>query len=285
MLRTKKKHVTIVCGLFVILILVILSISTPAKYSVCYENEYTGQNKCEPYHIGQFIVFEVLKLFTAYNGAITAISTGVIAWFTYALYQSGERMWRITNISAKASRRAANAAIKSADVAEQALTALERPYVFIDSISFPQAVNGQWRPSYSAKNYGKIPAIIRWFRVYAARKDIGSTAETQIHGIQIFNGQLVVGGGGRDTIDIQGAFTGVVIDPDRQSTIILRMEITYFDFFNYVHVAEFSFFDCQGTFVPMAGNPNDRQKSKKLRPGETWTPEMSKNLLADLSPY
>ena len=59
----------------------------------------------------------------------TAIASIAIAAFTFTLWTSNEKMWRITRQATKATRRAANAARKSADVAEAALTVAERPYL------------------------------------------------------------------------------------------------------------------------------------------------------------
>jgi len=90
MLRGNRKRVVSACWLLPVLILFLLSISTPANYSVCYENEYTNNEHCAPYTIGPLIVFEILKFFTAYNGAITAIATGVIAYFTYTIWRASD---------------------------------------------------------------------------------------------------------------------------------------------------------------------------------------------------
>jgi hypothetical protein len=96
MLTRGKKRVLLASGALAVLVLALLSIATPANYSICYENEYTNTEKCTPYQIGPFIALEILKFFTTYNGAITAIATGIIAYFTWTLWLSTRKQWRLT---------------------------------------------------------------------------------------------------------------------------------------------------------------------------------------------
>lgn len=69
-----------------------------------------------------------------HNGAITAIATAFIAFFTIALAISTKKLWRESRIASRISYRAARAAKKSADVSEQTLIATERAYVFVKAI-------------------------------------------------------------------------------------------------------------------------------------------------------
>lgn len=226
---------------------------------------------------------------------VIAYYTNVLAWFTgllavvsigqgYALYRSD----RTAAHAADSAKKSSVAASKAADVAEQALTVLERPYVFIDRIEFvpPDQHRSFLQLSYIAKNYGKTPAIVRWCEVYPTRISDDHRSEVQAGGTQIFNGQIIIGTGDAKPIPIVGAnvLAAVAAGLDRSTItnpLILRMQITYFDVFNYVHVAEFAFFESKGSFTMIADNPNDRHKSKKLNKGELWTPAMSKKLLSE----
>src|SRR5206468_1190438 len=47
----------------------------------------------------------------AVEGAITALATAAIAWFTWTLWRSNEKMWAVTKVAADAADRSARAAI------------------------------------------------------------------------------------------------------------------------------------------------------------------------------
>ena len=62
------------------------------------------------------IVSMFIEILEAHNGAITAIATGFIGWFTYTLWRSSEKMWvatadqvRITNTALQLAREEFNA--------------------------------------------------------------------------------------------------------------------------------------------------------------------------------
>ncbi len=104
------------------------------------------------------MLLESVEFLEKHNGAITAIATAFIALFTIVLAL-------VTHRQAKLTRIAASAALKSANIAENALTTLERPYVFVlfnatfefDHKKFP---NQGVFLRYSVANYGKTAAII-----------------------------------------------------------------------------------------------------------------------------
>jgi len=101
----------------------------------------------------------------------TALATLAVALFTWTLWRSSEKLWRITRISTIATRRAANAARKSAD----AIQIVERPYIFIWGMvshapmisygplhgGFPQqTIQEKAAFIYSVSNRGKLTAVI-----------------------------------------------------------------------------------------------------------------------------
>ena len=59
----------------------------------------------------------------SYNGLITAIATGFIAWFTLSLRRSTDKLW-------DAGERQIALARESADIAREAMIAGERAFVF-----------------------------------------------------------------------------------------------------------------------------------------------------------
>jgi hypothetical protein len=58
--------------------------------------------------------------------------------------------------------------------------------------------------------------------------------------------------------------------------IVLTIEITYSDVFDYMHVSEFTFFKSGSSFDAIAGKKYNRSKSEKLPEGIEWTPAWSK---------
>jgi hypothetical protein len=65
----------------------------------------------------------------AHSGAVTAVATVFIAWFTIALAYSTKRLWREAKLSSRIANKAAIAAKKSADVSEQIMLKAQRAFV------------------------------------------------------------------------------------------------------------------------------------------------------------
>src|SRR5882762_4419617 len=65
-----------------------------------------------------------------HNAAITAVATVAIAWFTVALSVSTRRLWKEAKTASEIANRASLEAKRSADLAEAALVAGERAFVF-----------------------------------------------------------------------------------------------------------------------------------------------------------
>lgn len=75
--------------------------------------------------------FSVLSAWLeSHNGAIVAVATVVIALFTVALSTSTKRLWNEAKRTSTVAYRAARTAKRSADIAEFAMVAGERAYVF-----------------------------------------------------------------------------------------------------------------------------------------------------------
>ncbi len=179
----------------------------------------------------------------------------------------------------KTSTAAANAAKQSADVAERTFTELERPYIFVDIPKFiPSPIKD--RPSnvqYVLKNYGRTPAIVRWLKASAQTEPPSGDHPTWI---EFFNGQTVFKPGDEREIqpNVRSPFpyptTPAIRDP-KEPSMLLIIEITYSDVFDYMHVSEFTFFESGGSFHAIAGKKYNRSKSEKLPEGVEWTPAWS----------
>jgi hypothetical protein len=75
-------------GFASLLVIFLLSSDLAAHYEVC-ETTKEGAKQCATYGVGDFVLHEV----NAYNGVITAIATGFIAWFTLSLRQATDGLW------------------------------------------------------------------------------------------------------------------------------------------------------------------------------------------------
>jgi hypothetical protein len=120
----------------------------PAHGAICKEGTKAGEEACTSYRLVPFIFIEIGKILDALGVAITALATIAIAWFTWSLRRSTDKLWdagerqielaretsaaqsRDTQASIKAAVDSAKAAIASNQIAvynaEQQLMA----YVF-----------------------------------------------------------------------------------------------------------------------------------------------------------
>lgn len=107
------------------------------------------------------------------GGGITALATIAIAWFTYSLRQSTERlkesgekqiraMQAIALQQDERTQEAIRVSNRSAAAAERAITDLERPWIFVFGVRVgDRGTEAQgWFVEYTVANYGKMPAII-----------------------------------------------------------------------------------------------------------------------------
>lgn len=115
MLKPTAKRVIVAlgCGLAMLLIASWLSGS---HGEIC---EYTksSQEECAVYNLAAYFLFKIGGFLNDSVVVISAIATAFIAWFTWTLWQSNEKMWAET-------RKAADAATKGARAAELNATAL-----------------------------------------------------------------------------------------------------------------------------------------------------------------
>ncbi|SHH01182.1 hypothetical protein [Bradyrhizobium erythrophlei] len=145
-MQRREKLFWLVAGF--LLILGVISL-IPTHYEICKEGAKTGEEACPSYRFAPFLVIQIGKALDALSVAITALATIAIAWFTWSLRRSTDRLWdagerqlkllaetsaaqsRDMQHSIKAAIDSAKAANRSAKVAEEALVATDRAWISI----------------------------------------------------------------------------------------------------------------------------------------------------------
>jgi hypothetical protein len=133
-------------------------------------------------------IWHVLEFLDDHNGVMTAIATGVVAWFTFSLRQSTDKLWDAGNqqrlsseriaagqsadvqASIKATAEAANAAIKSNQIAVYNAEQQLRAYVTV------QEVNTQTHHGPATMGaYGPVEGPVHTYRFAVILKNGGMT--------------------------------------------------------------------------------------------------------------
>jgi hypothetical protein len=70
----------------VIAVLIVLQLDKSTYTEICSISEHTGHKDCATYSVPLFLLVKVGKLLDASAAAITAIATGVIAYFTWTIW-------------------------------------------------------------------------------------------------------------------------------------------------------------------------------------------------------
>jgi hypothetical protein len=125
-LGKRKWLITTVCIAAALVGLLVLSLFIPIFEDMCTKNEYTGQKECATYHITPFIVLYIGKFLETNNGAVTALATCFIAWFTLILWRATTEQGRLTQ--------------QSIDLVRDEFISTQRPRINIRQIAI-------WHPS------------------------------------------------------------------------------------------------------------------------------------------
>jgi hypothetical protein len=231
-------------------------------------NQNREQSKVSP-SFWSWLFPDSLSVFTLWL-SISTIGLGIVAVIQLGFLSRQEGI----------AAAAAQAAKTSANVAERTLTELERPYIFVDIPKFvPSPIEG--RPhnvQYVLKNYGRTPAIVRWLKASAKPEPPSTTGGFWM---EVFNGQIVFKPGDEKEVEPLARMPtpyptrDPVLRAIEEPIILLSIEITYSDVFDYIHVNEFTFFESRGSFHAIAGKKYNRSKSEKLLEGVEWTPAWS----------
>ena len=125
---------------------------------------------CDNHNVFVYSIWRLARAIDPWSVLITAIGTVAIAGFTLTLWQSSEKMWKLTRVSTVSARRAAKAAKISADAAYAAERA--RFFIVIEKHNLEEIIdNLDKRGSLAAgenisikyhfRNYGKTPGILK----------------------------------------------------------------------------------------------------------------------------
>ena len=120
------------------------------KGEICQKNEYTQQKECATYTVLPFLVVKIGKFLDDHAGAIGAIATVLIGWFTLALFRATDELKII-------GRNQINA-----------LLHLERPWLFLEAVRVSRregapinpTLPNNWWISLRWRNVGRAPAVI-----------------------------------------------------------------------------------------------------------------------------
>ena len=154
----------------------------PAHGEICKEGTKAGEEACTSYRLVPFLIIEIGKILDALGVAITALATIAIAWFTWSLRRSTDKLWdagerqialvrqvstaqsRDMEASIQASSRAADAAISSNEIAISTAERQLRAYILVEGSVVTNIVEGELSGNgvpialVTLKNFGLTPA-------------------------------------------------------------------------------------------------------------------------------
>jgi hypothetical protein len=134
-----------------------------------------GEQNCASYDIFFYAIWQLAKFFDHYSALIAAIATGFIAYFTFTLKRSTDKLWDAGEKQISVAKQSAEAASLNA----KAVLRAEQSHVFpiIKQESIVELIRLWGRHdsspgldrdiiqgiglSYHFKNYGRTPAIIK----------------------------------------------------------------------------------------------------------------------------
>lgn len=116
-----------------------------------------------------------------YRDAVTALATVFIAAFTLTLWLSTKRLSKEAETASGIADKSADAALRSATVAESALTNLERPYVFRWTTGHPFTTPGYtqhpgagyYDVACDFVNRGRTPALVKEIKITFQVTEVG----------------------------------------------------------------------------------------------------------------
>jgi hypothetical protein len=240
-------------------LLIALHSDTSATYQICDPSQYADKDHCTPHHLLYVVLWYGGYIINA--ATITAVATGFIAWFTWTLRQSTEKMWSATQIAAAAAQ-------KSAEV----LPVIEGAYVYPDilaeniasnlqNLEHPMIVNRVLRLEFQFKNFGKTPAILHHFQADLIHFDQGHVRSKDAEG-RIAK-KVVLGAGEAEQLqteigDFSKAEAGSVMAG--QTHLSFTGYVVYGDVFGnkWGYSFDWQFSPTQGRLVP------DNQPRKKI---------------------
>jgi hypothetical protein len=160
----------------------------------------------------------------------------------------------------------AGAAKSSAD----SVLIVERPYIFMTAPKIVAGPNKSYRLEYVLTNYGRTPAILRF---YACQTYIKDEPKRPIHRT-MWNGWEVL----RPRDSHQGKLFQIRQKLEVNKHPLFWIEVFYLDMFNDVHTSGFTFFykediSGKGEFVAIASEKYNYHRTEKMAKGE-WSPKI-----------
>src|SRR4051812_34688666 len=109
MLNNRKDWFRFSVALLVVGFSIWVSSGAPVSADICDQGSQAEVKDCATYNI-IFVLFWHIREWLHYiEGIVTALATIAIAWFTWTLWQSNERMWGTTKVAADAAKASAAA--------------------------------------------------------------------------------------------------------------------------------------------------------------------------------
>ena len=129
------------------LFLLVLSI-IPSHYPICDESEKTQAKNCPSYQVAQFLWIKIPQFLDVHNWLVTALFAGLVTLFTWRLWlatnelrASTDKLWESGDKQITIGKQSADAATKSAKVADEAMFMAYRPYIFVTSAELNHALD------------------------------------------------------------------------------------------------------------------------------------------------
>jgi hypothetical protein len=154
--RREKIFWLIVGAIFVIGFIFLI----PAYGQICEQNKDGSQGDCPRYHVALVAIWHIAKFLDDHNGVMIAIATGVVAWFTFSLRQSTDKLWdageRQLDLLAKTSTAQSRDMQASIAVAQQSADAAQTQAAILAAVEGPMPLVHQIKLA----KYAKIPGEI-----------------------------------------------------------------------------------------------------------------------------
>ena len=101
---------------------------------ICSQNPYTHQKECAPHNIVLVVLWQIGELLKDYGVIITAVATAFIAWFTFTLRQSTDKLAEIARQQTKLIGAQADILLKQKEIARLQFFATSGPRLILSLI-------------------------------------------------------------------------------------------------------------------------------------------------------
>jgi hypothetical protein len=138
----------------------------PIETEYCHESRNPPRKECANYHVALVSLWRVGEILHTYHGLLTALATLAVAVFTWTLWRSSEKMWRVTKASADAAAKSAAAAERTVGQMEKAAqqqmhnTRMEAGAWIFGSPWWGDINTTNGKVHMLASNHGRTPGLI-----------------------------------------------------------------------------------------------------------------------------